>query len=106
MYACRRKIMISLSYHILGPEESLMRYLRGLDVIVEVIPEGLDVGDVFGTALTCQMAGEEYCAEQSDLSSSWQSTPIRTKCDEAQLAFLGLLDARYVLQLEGRVASE
>lgn len=33
--------------------------LGGLDVVVEVVAEGLDVGDDFGSSCSCQMAREE-----------------------------------------------
>ena len=37
------------------------RYLGGLNVVMEVIPEDLDVGDVFVAALRSQVTGEENC---------------------------------------------
>lgn len=36
-------------------------YLGGLNVVMEVIPEDLNVGDVFVAALRGQVTGEENC---------------------------------------------
>lgn len=36
-------------------------YLRGFNVIMEVVAEGLYVGDGFLSPLWCEMPGEQYC---------------------------------------------
>lgn len=79
--------------------------LGGLDVVVEVVAEDLDMGDVFVAALGSQVTGEENCLVSIDHAGA-RPFGGRTKSDIADLVLGTLLEARHALQLQGRVVPE
>lgn len=81
-------------------------HLRRFDMIVEVVPEGLDVRDVLVAALRCQVTGEENWALSAGMREVKCKPDGFTKCDIAYFPIACILEARNALQFKGRVAPE
>lgn len=75
-------------------------------MIVEVVPEGLDVRDVLVAALRCQVTGEENWALSAGMREVKCKPDGFTKCDIAYFPIACILEARNALQFKGRVAPE
>ena len=74
-------------------------------MVMEVIPEDLNVGDVFVAALRGQVTGEENCITVSTCDS-WAETGWITESDVAGLALAAIFQARDTGQFKRRVVSE
>jgi len=88
-----------------------VRFAR-FDVVVEVVPEGLDVRDDFGAARGLEVAGEEDCADQSVRMDVWKGVKgdgVRGICTESNVSHFALAGLQIRLSLEferGIIAKE
>lgn len=88
------------------PVEQKEKYLRCLDVVVEVVTESLDVGDAIVAALGGQVSREQNYIASVEAKYCCMGG-ILTECDVAHLALACVLHARNTLQLKwGSVAEE
>lgn len=81
-------------------------YLRCLDMIMEVVTEGLDMGDVLVAALWCEMAREKNYRASVVEQNTRDQTECLTKCDITDFTISSILKTWNSCQFQREIVPE